>query len=279
MHTSPPRFGALVLALLLGASFGSRHGPAGILGNAAAQTPDVSPAPTAANPAEPPAVSLPPPTSGQPLPAAPAHPDANGRHLAPRDTFYLLTYVSVRTDKGVEGFEPGQEVRLVEVHRATHTLVVTDGHAQVEVSPSQLTHDVDVAAMVRQKDQAAQAQVAAYVQAEHAAYQKYEREAADATAKDLALRRQEQAAAQAAAGQTSAPEQTPTPDPTTQVDSTPVDNAAYYDNGGYGYGSPYVYFVNPRPERRVQAPVAAPVVALPGKIEVQTGHVGAGRPK
>ena len=65
------------------------------------------------------------------------HTDAHGRHLAPHGTLYLFEYVSVKTDKGVEGFEPGQEVHVVEAHRATHTLVVSDGRAQIEISPDQ----------------------------------------------------------------------------------------------------------------------------------------------
>ena len=110
---------------------------------------------------------------------------AHGHHLAPHGTLYLLEYVSVKTDKGVEGFAPGQEVHVVEVHRPTHTLVVSDGRAQVEVSPSKAHHDMDIAAMVRRKDQANQARIAAYVQKEQDAYNKFEKEAAEATAKDV----------------------------------------------------------------------------------------------
>lgn len=164
------------------------------------------------------------------------------RHLAPHDTFYLLSYVAVKTDTGVNGFDPGQEVRLVEVHRDTHTLVVTDGHAQVEVQPSQLTNDMDLAAMVRRKDQANQARIVAYQQAEQAAYAKFERTAADATAKDLADRRKAQ---QEQAEAIRAQEQTPVAQIATPANTVGDGFNGYYGYGGYGYGSPYSYFSAP----------------------------------
>ncbi len=172
------------------------------------------------------------------------HTDAKGRHLAPRDTFYMLDYVSARTDKGVEGFEPGAEVHFVSANREAHTLTVTDGHAQVEVPPDKLTNDMDVAALVRAKDQANQARIVAYQQAEAKAYQEYEKQAADDTAKDLEKRQQEQRDAQtraqaqsnAAANQSSQ-----------QVNVSSNNNSGYYDEGGFGYGSPYGYFSNTSP--------------------------------
>ena len=170
------------------------------------------------------------------------HTDAKGRHLAPRDTFYMLTYVSARTDKGVEGFEPGAEVHFVSANREAHTLTVTDGHAQVEVSPDKLTNDMDIAALVRAKDQANQARIVAYQQAESKAYQEYEKQVADYTAKDLAERKQEQqdtetrARAQANANANQVAQ---------TVQTTASNNGDYYNEGGYGYGSPYGYFINP----------------------------------
>ncbi len=189
----------------------------------------------------------------QPSPAAVASPaatdeklaadmvsaDAKERHLAPHDTFYLLSYVAVKTSNGVEGFDPGQEVHLVEVHRPTRTLVVTDGHAQVEVSPSQLTNDMDIAAMVRQKDEASQAKIAAHLQAEQKAYDKFEREAVAATAKDLAQRQQQQ---QAQADALRVQEQTPVAQTAAPVTTSGADTDGYYGYGGYGYGNPYSYF-------------------------------------
>ena len=172
-----------------------------------------------------------------------AHTDFKGRHLAPRGTFYLLSYVAVKTDTGVEGFDPGQEVRLVEVHRPTQTLVVTDGHAQVEVPPSKLTNDLDIAAAVRQKDEANQARVTAYIQSEQVAYNNAQRVAADATAKDLEHVRQVQ---QEQAAEVRKEEQTPVAQTSQPVEASynEGNNGGYYNEGGYGYGSPYEYFVN-----------------------------------
>ncbi len=171
------------------------------------------------------------------------HTNAKGRHLAPRDTFYLLDYVSVRTDKGVEGFEPGAEVHFVSANREAHTLTVTDGHAQVEVPPDKLTNDMDVAALVRAKDQANQARIAAYQQAEAKAFQEYEKQAADYTAKDLEKRQQEQRDAQTRA---QAQSNANANEAAQQVNVSANDNNGngYYDEGGYGYGSPYGYFSN-----------------------------------
>ena len=199
-----------------------------------------------------------------------AHSDAKGRHLAPRGTLYLLSYVAVKTDKGVEGFDPGQEVHVVEVHRPTQTLLVTDGHAQVEVSPSKLTNDLDLAAMVRSKDEAKQAQVASYIQAEQTAYNKYEREAADATAKDLERTREVQ---QAQAAEVRREEQTPVAQTAQPVYSS-VNEGGYYGDGGYGYGSPYSYFVNGAGTAANQATTAAAPAAHAANPATVSGNSG-----
>ena len=185
-------------------------------------------------------VSDPTVTVGQPATSDMLHTDSKGRHLAPHDSFYLLEYVSAKTDKGVEGFEPGQEVHLVEVHRPTHTLIVSNGRAQVELSPSKLTNDMDVAALARAKDQAGQAKIASYVQAEEVAYQKYEKDAADATAKDLEHVNKEQAVQTTVGTATSA--DLPAQPTTDATNGTSAVNTGYYGENGYGYGSPYGYF-------------------------------------
>jgi hypothetical protein len=169
-----------------------------------------------------------------PAPDTVVHTDAKGRHVAPRDTFYTTEYVSATTDKGVDGFPPGTEVRLVSVNQEAHTLTVTDGHANVEVSPGKLTHDLDLAEAVRAKDQRAQARVAEYQQAQESAYQKYEKEVAAYTAQDLEKREQaiQQAEVQAQ----------PQATPSAQVVDTASYGNGYYNEGGYGYGSPYYYF-------------------------------------
>ena len=169
------------------------------------------------------------------------HTDSKGRHFAPHDTFYTLDYVSARTDKRVEGYPPGTEVHLVSVNREAHTLTVTDGHANVELSPDKLTNDMDIANFARAKDQANQAQIVAYQQAEAKAFQEYEKQAADYTAKDLENRQKEQHEADARA-QEHAEANT-----NAQAVNSSAGNNGYYNEGGYGYGSPYGYFANLTP--------------------------------
>ncbi len=173
------------------------------------------------------------PAAGSPVGAATSK---SGRHLAPHDTFYLLQYVSAKTPTGVIGFEPGQPVHLVEVHRPTRTLVVADGEAQVEVGPDKLTNDMDIAALVRQKDQANQAQIAAYVQAEQKAYDDANRAAALNTDKDMAKVNKEERDASVVSGKDSALNQ-----PAVTVDGG-SGSGGYGYAGSASYGSPYSYF-------------------------------------
>ena len=188
-----------------------------------------------------PVASVAPAAPGQPIVASDMlHTDAHGRHLAPHGTLYLIEYVSVKTDRGVEGFEPGQEVHVVEAHRATHTLVVSDGRAQIEISPAKLTNDMDIAAMVRRKDQADQASIAAYVQTEQDAYNKFEREAAEATARDVERADKQQAAASTIVDNSINATQTAQPAAAATADASAYNN--YYGSNGYGYGNPYSYF-------------------------------------
>ena len=222
----PSRHGAFPLLSVAGCGLGLLFcgSQAAFLPSAAAQTPVVSPAQ--------PASQSPERVAGVGTPQT----DSKGRHLAPHDTFYVLSYVSVTTDTGVEGFVPGEEVHLVSVNRPAHTLMVSDGKAQVEVPPGKLTNDLDIAALARQKEQANQTQLAAYAQAEEAAYVKYEQAQADQSAK-IDENRKEQA--QADRAQVAARDQG-------ETGAQPVDaslgGAGYYGSGGYGYGSPYSYF-------------------------------------
>lgn len=209
--------------------------------------------------------------------AAGAHSDAKGRRIAPHDTFYLLTYVSAPTDKGVEGFAPGQEVHLVEVHRPTETLVVSDGHAQVEVSPAKLTNDMDLAELVRNKDQTSQARINAYLQSEEEAYKREQVKVAEETNKDLDKREQKQAADLQKIAEAQA-----SPTPAAPV-SASVDGGGYYGSGGYGYGSPYSYFtggsVALSPQATAPSAPAAAQPSNPGKVAVPSSGAGGGRPK
>ena len=210
--------------------------------------------------------------------------DPKARHLAPRGTFYMLSYVAARTDKGVEGFDPGTEVHLVEVHSPTRTLVVTDGRAQVEVPPTALTNDLDMALLARRKDQANQAQIVAYQQAQQAEYDKVEKQEADYTAKDLEKRKEQQIEVAQAAQ--------PTPQPTAPQQIQAADNAVgynnngYFDEGGYGYGSPFGYFVNnaaPAASGTTKSPnTTAPSAGAPNNVAAPAaggGHSGGGHPK
>ncbi len=193
--------------------------------------------------------------------------DNDGRHLAPRGTFYLLRYVSAKTPSGVIGFEPGRKVQFVEAHPASQTLVVGDDEAQVEVGPGLLTNDLDVAAAARQKDEANQAKVAAYIQAEQTAHDKFVREAAEATAKDIADRKEEQKERVAAVQEVAQAR-----DDSQAALSVSAPNSGniggYYDDGGFGYGSPYAYFVNNAASGTPHSapPAGAAAKPLPGNV-------------
>ena len=155
------------------------------------------------------------------------------RHLAPHDTFYLLDYVSAKTPTGVIGFEPGQQVRLVEVHRDTRTLVVGDGQARVEVGPEKLTNDMDLGALVRQKDQANQVAIAQYVQREQKAYDDSQRQAAVDTQKDIEKINKAERESSATNSNDSKLSQPPV---------AVAGGAGYGYAGNSYYGSPYSYF-------------------------------------
>ena len=223
-----------------------------------------------------PVASVAPAAVDQPADGGIVHTDSKGRHLAPHGTLYLLQYVSATTDKGVEGFEPGAEVHFVQADRAKRTLIVSDGRAQVEVSPDKLTNDMDVAALARQKDQTNQARIAAYVQAEQAANAKAEREAGEATAKDLDNKQREHAAELNAEAKAS---EARSEQATVQANATTGNNSGYYGQGGYGYGSPYGFFYgdnNPvviAPAATTNANVGA------GNHAPAAGRVGGGKVK
>ena len=87
------------------------------------------------------------------IPAPPRHaPELPMRHLAPEGIFYMVEYSSVRTNRGIVGFQPGLEVRLMGVNKENGTLTVSDGQYAVEVGPMQITNDLDIAALARRRD-------------------------------------------------------------------------------------------------------------------------------
>lgn len=187
------------------------------------------------------------PSGGAPAAASAEATPSGEHHFAPRGTFYLLQYVSVKTPNGVTGFEPGQEVHFVSANQASQTLVVTDGKTQVEVGPDKLTNDLDIAAMVRQKDQSNQNKIAAYVQKEQKAYDDSKRAAAIKT--EQALDKIDQQKHEEAVASASNTRQNPAALGPNALDqpAVPVDGGAGYGYGGYGgsaYGSPYSYFGN-----------------------------------
>ena len=90
--------------------------------------------------------------------------------LAKHGTFFLTEYVSVPTPNGVIGFEPGREVRFVRADRAKGLLIVTDGKYEAELPPGKLTNDLDAADLARKGDEDSQRQLAAFLAAQKAAY-------------------------------------------------------------------------------------------------------------
>ena len=185
-----------------------------------------------------------------PVAGASVAPGSGERHLAPHDTFYLLQYVSAKKPDGVIGFEPGQEVHLVAVHQDSQTLVVGDSTAQVEVSPDKLTNDMDIAALVRRKDEDNQTKVAAYLDKEKQAYADSKREAAAKTEQALAkiderkqqIQLQQQQAALAA--NDSKAQGSPVGSGDNPLDQPPVEvggSSGYGYAGSAYYGSPYSY--------------------------------------
>jgi hypothetical protein len=91
-------------------------------------------------------------------------------HLARQGTFFVLEYVSVPAAHGVIGFEPGREVHFVRADHDKGLLVVTDGEHEVEMKPSQLTNDLDMAALARKDDESSQQQIKAFIEHEKAIY-------------------------------------------------------------------------------------------------------------
>ncbi len=207
---------------------------------------------------------------------APIAPAVTGRHFAPHDTFYLLDYVSAKTGTGVIGFEPGRKVRLVEARPATQTLVVADDEAQVEVGPEKLTNDLDIAALARQKDQANQAKIAAYLQQEKVAYDQSQREAAKRFEKAVDKMNQDhEKSVQTAAAATPNPTNAPVGS-RTKLDEPPVTvggSSGYGYAGSSYYGSPYSYFNGSVGGTTTSVPAAASGMG----IAPNAASVGAGR--
>lgn len=87
------------------------------------------------------------------------------KRLAPAGTYYTLQPISVTTDDGITGVQPGTLVTLVQDNGATK-VVTTDGKMKFDVAAGQITNDLDVVDQMNQaQSQAALAQAAAQQQA------------------------------------------------------------------------------------------------------------------
>ena len=120
-----------------------------------------------------------PPAPAQPVVYVPAPtpvpkpvPTPRPRRLAPEGTFFVTQYVSVRTPKGVVGFEPGRQVKFVGVDEAKELLIVTDGEYQAELGPMQITNDIDIAVLAQRQDQASQHQLMVMLESDRRADEK-----------------------------------------------------------------------------------------------------------
>lgn len=86
--------------------------------------------------------------SSTPLPALSPPP--------PAGTLFLCEYASIRWEHGVVGFSPGQPVRLVNTNVKTGKMLVTDGRFQIEVPPTKLTTNANLAGLIQRQDEAEQ---------------------------------------------------------------------------------------------------------------------------
>lgn len=107
-------------------------------------------------------------------PVATAPPTPTLRQPVPAGTCYLVAPVSVRISNGITGFAPGQAVRLVHTDAKTGRLLITDGQHPVEVTPAQLTTDANLAATLRQPEEANRRAVQAAREASALAQGRYE---------------------------------------------------------------------------------------------------------
>ena len=92
----------------------------------------------------------------QTQPAAP-------RRAAPERVYYLTERVSVMTEAGVMGINPGTQVLLLE-QLANGNLQVTDGPEDFEVTPDQITDDPEIAQLAKRPDRAARQALATWKQ-------------------------------------------------------------------------------------------------------------------
>jgi len=107
--------------------------------------------------------AIPTALSTPPVPAAQQETAAvHVKHTAPDGVYYLLERISITTDSGVIADIPGTKVTL-EKENGT-TLTVTDGSNHFDVSNTQVTNDLDVAAKYSSAQAAQGTALAAWTQ-------------------------------------------------------------------------------------------------------------------
>ena len=90
--------------------------------------------------------------------ASPTPTPVRAKQFAPKGVYFLLQRVSITTDSGIIGIDPGTKVTLVK-DKIT-SLLVTDGQTQFEVTRDQVTNDMDAADAASKHSQASDAAVA-----------------------------------------------------------------------------------------------------------------------
>lgn len=158
--------------------------------------------------------------------------DAKEFQRAAGSFFFLLEWISIKTDSGVEGVRPGTPVRLVE--DKGETVRVREGTRTFEVPRYQLTDDADLARRAWRQDAESQKALAEMMQSQYEAYRKKTEE--DKKWLDEQDRRVE--ARRKAAADAIARTQNPLDrGPYNQIYSVPY----WYP---YGYRYPYPIYVN-----------------------------------
>ena len=102
-----------------------------------------------------------------PRPAATPIPTPVTLHLAPPGVYFTVQRLSATTSDGVRGFPPG--TRLALIKDLGDRLQVKAAEFEFEVTPSQITKDLDVAAFAARQDAQAQQAISAYLQQQKAA--------------------------------------------------------------------------------------------------------------
>ena len=93
-----------------------------------------------------------------------AIPHGPPKHLAPEGTFFLTERVAKQVDYGIYSVAPGSKVQRVSQDGAV--MKVTDGHETFELTPAQLTNDLDLASALAATENEDQKNIDSVVEAE-----------------------------------------------------------------------------------------------------------------